>query len=354
MAGGGAEHQMQILCTMLVEKGYDVTLVTYADVEDHYTPCSKIHRIKLGVGKNALVKTICIFFYFIGVKTDCVISFRHACNARVLLPLLFRPSKVKVICGERNLSQNKVDFYQKILFNFLYKRANYIVANSYSQTRYIENSKPQYIPKLRTIINYTDLNNYRSTPIPSSMNQIRIGIFSRYSKQKNPYLFADMIKELYKEFQNFIVEWHGSDVDAHGNYNQDYLEYREYVEKLGLSDILKVEGSVKNPYEYMDKYHVIALPSKYEGFSNSISEAICCGKPMIVSDVSDNHLMVHNGINGFLHKPKDLISMKEAYAKFLCLSYEEMVKMGEESRKIAEDLFNKSEFINSYIELIER
>ena len=36
LGGGGAEHQMVILAGFLAEDGYDVTLVTYASIPDHY------------------------------------------------------------------------------------------------------------------------------------------------------------------------------------------------------------------------------------------------------------------------------------------------------------------------------
>lgn len=36
LTGGGAEHQLTILSNLLAEKGYDVTIVTYNNIPDHY------------------------------------------------------------------------------------------------------------------------------------------------------------------------------------------------------------------------------------------------------------------------------------------------------------------------------
>lgn len=74
---------------------------------------------------------------------------------------------------------------------------------------------------------------------------------------------------------------------------------------------------------------------------------------MLVSDVSDNSRMVKDGINGFLFNPLDESSMVEAFIKFFTLKFEDRKKMSEESRKIAETLFDKARFIDSYISLIE-
>jgi glycosyltransferase involved in cell wall biosynthesis len=95
------------------------------------------------------------------------------------------------------------------------------------------------------------------------------------------------------------------------------------------------------------------LPSLFEGFSNSIAEGICCGKPMLVSDVSDNRIMVHDHENGFLFDPNDVDSIVDAFIRFFSLDTSEMTMMGHKSREIAESLFDKEAFIESYINLIE-
>lgn len=56
LAGGGAEHQMTILCNLLQKKGYQVTLLTYADLQDHYTIDEGIERIKIAEHKSPIRK----------------------------------------------------------------------------------------------------------------------------------------------------------------------------------------------------------------------------------------------------------------------------------------------------------
>ena len=64
MAGGGAEHQMSFLANFLVEKGYNVSLVTYTDIPDHYPINDAINRIVIGKGKGKICKAIEIFKFF--------------------------------------------------------------------------------------------------------------------------------------------------------------------------------------------------------------------------------------------------------------------------------------------------
>lgn len=360
LCGGGAEHQLVILAGFLAERGYDVTIVTYASLPDHYDTPAGVKRIDIGytrVNNNklkAIFKLLKVFHYFFWLKTDCVISYRQCANLRVLPPMFFRNSKnVKVICSDRN-TELYLSFKHKLLLNILYKRAHFVVPNSKTETDFITLHKPSLLLKLKTIHNYTDLQHFEPFEMPTDKSIIKVAVFSRFSSQKNPIRFAESIKVLKaKTNQQFEVHWYG---DCRGNINgtnAEYIELKRKIEEFGIEDTFFIHSSVKDPTSVMGIYHAICLPSLYEGFSNSVAEGICCGRPMLVSDVSDNSIMVHDGINGFLFNPLDNNSICDAFVKFFMLSLDEMYCMSKESRRIAESLFDKESFVNKYIALIE-
>ena len=354
LGGGGAEHQMVILAEMLAEKGYNVTIATYADVPDHYSVPKGVNRIRIAEGESAIKKHLAIFSYFIKAKTDCVISYRKMCNIRALVPLLFRSKRVKVICSERNTTVGPPDYKRKLLVHMLYRRAEFIVPNSESQTQYMRKENPRLVSKLRTIHNYTDLQHFAVCDMPSRLDVLKIAVFARYSKQKNPILFAEALSELKAQTNRvFEVHWYGSQKGTNNGFNNDYLALKSKVEELGINDVFKLHSAVKDIYALMGDYHAVCLPSITEGFSNSIAESICCGKPMLVSAVADNVVMVHDGENGFLFDPTHTNSICQAFLKFFALSSESIKRMAVESRRIAEALFDKERFISQYIELIE-
>ena len=74
---------------------------------------------------------------------------------------------------------------------------------------------------------------------------------------------------------------------------------------------------------------------------------------MLVSDVSDNKYMVHDGENGFLFNPESIDDMVAVFEKFFALDSEQIKKMGERSRSIAEQLFDKERFVSAYTQLLE-
>lgn len=353
LTGGGAEHQLVILADLLYKKGYDVTVVTMADISDHYNLNENIKRLKIGVGKSYVMKWISVLWFFLRVKTDCVISYRQKCNIRVLPAMVFRP-QIKVIASERNLTYGKPDIFEKLLFNIFYHRADYIVPNSYSQRKHILQKREAWAQKTKTIINYTDIEQYSKHDQLNYDGILKIAIFARLNSQKNLPRFFKMLSILKGKTQNkFIVHWYGNQKGEINGVNQDYLDAIELRRTYNIEDVIELIPAVKNTEEYMCKYHVICLPSLYEGFSNSIGEAICSCRPVICSDVSDNSVMVQEGVNGFLFNPTDEDDMVDAFLRLLETPQELLVEMGKNSRKRAEELFNAETFINSYINLIE-
>ena len=350
LSSGGAEHQISILSNLLTKNGEEVTLVTFADVEDHYDLSEGIRRVRIAKGCNRLVKLIGVFFYFLFTRSHCVISFGQRENLLCLIPLLFRP-KIKIIAGERNFTKGRKSAVEKILMTSLYYRADYIVPNSFSQRDHILSQKSMWENKVKTITNYTDISLYSCSEIINNIKP-KIGIFARYSEQKNYVRFADAIQILKKEFGAiFKVEWFGS-VSQKGAYVEDYIKFKAIIDEKELSDVLILHDHVKDVPSMMSKYDAICLPSMWEGFSNTISEAICCGKPMIVSDVSDNSIMVRDGVNGFIFNPYDIDDICNAFRRYFNTSQYERMNMAQSSRKIAEKLFSEETFIEAYLTFI--
>lgn len=355
LSSGGAEHQLCELANGLAEQGQDVTITTFSDIEDHYHYSPLVKRNHIGKGKSNKRKLFQIWRYFLGLKTDWVISFGQRMNVLCLLPLLFRSrKKIHVIAGERNTTVGKPSRQEKWLLNLLYRRVDYIVPNSNAQRLHILSLKPNYADKLVVITNYTDTSVYEATPLPNG-ETIRIGVLGRYDHQKNRLRFVEAIKKV-KSVANkdFVVEWYGNQKFKDTSDNPLYLEMKQKVEEEGLEKVIHLCNHTKDVPTVMKRFDAFCLPSLWEGFSNALSEALCCGKPCIVSDVGDNAVMVEDGVNGYVFDPKDVNAIADAILRFLFLTADQRQTMGDESRKKAMELFNLNKFINSYITLIDR
>lgn len=353
LSSGGAEHQLSMLMNMLVERGYSVTYADFGEAPDHYSLSEKVNRVKIGLRKKLFLKLLLLEIYLLFVKTDVVIAFSQRLSVLALLPALFRP-KIKVISSERNFTIGTPDKFEKILCKTnLYRRASYIVPNSHSQGRYLSQKMPKLADKIHVINNYTDPQIYKFSPIPAN-NIVKIGVFCRFEEQKNFHRFLFAIAQLVQiGFTNFHVYWYGNHIFS----NEIQIDYFEtglrIIRDYKLEQFVSINEPTSDVPNVIPSFDVMSLPSLHEGFSNSISEYICCGRPVICSDVSDNSVMVHEGENGFLFNPMDVKSIVDAFVKYFSLSNEARKQMGERSREIAESLFNKERFINSYINLIE-
>lgn len=351
LSSGGAEHQLSILANLLSQRDYDVSIVTFGGGQDHYPLDKKIKRICLCGHSNGILRMFQIWKYFATVKTDCVISFGVRENALAIPGLLLRKG-IMFIAGERNITMQNQPRYEKICHKFLYRRANYIVPNSYSQERYLKQYFPRLEDKIVTITNYTDLTEF----VPDAgytPNSNRLVVVARYYPQKNWYRFAEAVSKLKEQIgASFVIDCYGSQKFS-SQVLQDYYDGLVLlIEKLGIGDVLRLHDSIKNVAEEMNHSDAVCLPSLHEGFSNTISEAICCGKPVICSDVADNSVMVHDRENGFLFNPLDIDEMADAMNRFIDLPVEKKKQMGMKSRKISESLFDVNVFVNAYEKLI--
>lgn len=346
---GGAEHQLSVLANMLAERDYNVRIITFSDKPDHYHLHPSIKRVKI-YHSSKVYKFIKLLFYLMKHRTECFISFGQRENFISILPFFFK--RTKYIAGERNNSIGKPSTIERLLVNYLYRRADYIVPNSDSQGRHLVNSNPSLVHKIRVIHNYTDLELFSASQLPEN-TIVQIGVFCRFEPQKNIIRFAEAMKQLRDKCKiPFRIVWYGNQSFVNKSLQSYFDRFKEQIIRDHLDDIIIIHDPVKNVHDYMLMYDAIALPSLHEGFSNAISEAICCGRPVLASRVSDNSVMVHDSENGFLFDPTDPTDIVNAFTKFLYLPIHIREKFGQNSRRIAESLFNKEKFISDYISII--
>ena len=352
LSSGGAEHQMVILSSLLADKGYDVTIPTYRDGVDFYDVDSRVKRERIAEGRHKYIKVFALMWHALTVKADVVISWGFFQSVFILFALLFRPD-VKVICGERECTKLTPSIYEKILYAFLYKRAAYIVPNSYAQRDYEVGKHPSYADKIITIINYTDVEHFKMNKFLNN-DTIRIGVICRVEQQKNMWNLVEAMNIVrHKTSQPFEIHWYGN--KAYTNPLQiEYIEKGlQKIHEYGLEKTIFFEGRTKDVVGVIANCDVMCLASFFEGFSNSLSEYICCGKPVLCSNIDENTIMVQDGVNGFTFDPYSVESIAEAFINFFSLDQNAKQQMGYKSRERAMELFNKEKFVGAYVDLIE-
>ncbi|MBO9432193.1 glycosyltransferase family 4 protein [Sulfitobacter sp. R18_1] len=98
-------------------------------------------------------------------------------------------------------------------------------------------------------------------------------------------------------------------------------------------------GALDDVRSAISACHVYVLPSYREGTPRTVLEAMSMGRPVVTTDAPGCRETVERGRNGFLIPVRDPEALAEAMEYFL-LEPELVRKMGENSRKIAEDKFD--------------
>jgi glycosyltransferase involved in cell wall biosynthesis len=116
-----------------------------------------------------------------------------------------------------------------------------------------------------------------------------------------------------------------------------------------------VMEKVERAYAAMDW---LILPSRHEGFPNSVLEAMACGKPVILSDAANAEEIVSDGETGFVFPAGDVLALVSCLQKAFATPAERRVAMGRATRTHVEGSFSTGlmtrRFENLYDELLRR
>lgn len=156
---------------------------------------------------------------------------------------------------------------------------------------------------------------------------------------------AKIVKEKYPESIFQVLGFHDPEDTACVNKVQltDWIK-AGYIDYLGKTDDVK---------SYLNKADCVVLPSFYrEGVPRSLLEAAAMGKPIITTDHVGCRETVRVGYNGYLCEIKNSVDLADKIIKFIELSESEKVKMGENSRKLAEDVYDEKIVLKAYKEKI--
>lgn len=345
LGSGGAERQLTGLAVMLKEAGYKVMFVTYIEKQfyEPYLIDNDIDYELISNGHDKLSRLNSIRKILGEFKPDVVISFLPSVNMTMCL---FKSLgyKFRLIVSERSHTNN-LTAKQRLIFG-LYRLADYVVANSYSETENIGKLAPALKPKLKTITNFVDTAKFcppqHKKESDGTINILSVG---RIIPVKNILNYIRAIKFVIDSGCDIRATWVGA------NYDKDYFQQCEaLIRELNLENRFVFKPQTENIVEEYQKADIFCLPSLYEGFPNVICEAMSCGLPVVCSNVCDNPYIVENGVNGFLFDPN---SVMDIVCK-ISLLMDNGIRLTMNERNIAKTktCFTEHSYIDHYISLI--
>lgn len=115
------------------------------------------------------------------------------------------------------------------------------------------------------------------------------------SGTKQQFMLAEAFAKLVADFPDWTLEFWGADRSPYA------IHMRKWVEKNHLSDVIHINGKTDHVEDVYAEADIFCLPSRGEGFSLALSEAMAAGLPAVgFSDCTGVSDLIENRKSGLL------------------------------------------------------
>lgn len=255
------------------------------------------------IGISALKEAIQIRKKIKKYKPDIV--YAHSSIAGAITRMACVGIKTKVIYNPHgwsfNMESNKKNIFivlEKVMSYFCDKIICISDAEKESALKYRICKKS----KLCVIYNGIDVDEYKpkKANLPVSDDMFVVGMVGRICKQKAPDVFLKMAGEVKKKIPNSCFVIVGDVIEGE---EQERKDIEELAKKMEVD--LIITGWVDNPLDYMNRFNVGCLLSRWEGFGLVIPEYMLTKTPIVATRVDAIPYLITDGVDGLLVDKED-------------------------------------------------
>jgi glycosyltransferase involved in cell wall biosynthesis len=117
-----------------------------------------------------------------------------------------------------------------------------------------------------------------------------------------------------------------------------FQEIQERIVALGIEKNVRFLGESEDIFPFLKMSEVFFLPSRSEGFSNALIEAMACGLPCVATRVGGNSEAMEDGRSGYLVESENADASAERILMLL-RNPAEAARMGAAGKEIVESKF---------------
>lgn len=316
---GGPAIYVEKLANELLQKGFEVSVITFSDTKIKKNYDFPVVRIS-----SKYPKGIRHFIYFLELlkmaKSADIIYVQNQTSAgfpSVLVSKLLKKRIILKVVGDaawesyanRSSEFDNIEIFQEKKYDFfteLIKKTRSFVAKNtdtvITPSQYLKNIvKGWGVPEQNIKVIYNALEQLSEPHISREEIKKKIEIkgdiilsIGRLAPWKGFLTLIDVFPELLKENPDFklIIVGEGEE--------KTKLELR--VEKLRLKDNVKLVGKIshQNIPLYFKAADIFVLNSGYEGLPHVVLEAMQLGVPVVISNKGGNPELIKDNFNGFL------------------------------------------------------
>jgi glycosyltransferase involved in cell wall biosynthesis len=207
--------------------------------------------------------------------------------------------------------------------------ANEVIANSRVALLDAEAHEP-WLPRIRSVLyNGVDVEDYTPAP-PRYDGPLRIVTLGVLAPRKGQEFAIEALAILIRSGVDATLALVGSGPD------EPMLRHR--VLDAGIGDRVTFAGEQLDPRPYLAGADLFLLPSRQEGFSNALLEAMATSLPVVATDVGGNAEAFIDGEGGRLVPPHQPAAMAAAIAE-LAKDRSRLAEMGRANRQRVAELY---------------
>lgn len=309
MEGGGAERVAALLCNRWAALGYEVTLVpTFSGRGTCLYPLDRQVRLvfladRVGIIRKtplSMLRRLWAMRQLVReVRADTVLSFLPHVNVATLFAT--RGLGVPVVVSERTYPPAlALGLVWRWLRRITYPWASRVVMQTTDGNEWLARE----IPRAQGVV----IPNPCVFPLPASeprmlpsslipLNRLLLLAVARLDEEKQFDMLIDAFSALAPRFPEWDLAILGEGVERAA------LEAR--ISATVLMGRVHLPGRVGNVGEWYDRADLYVMSSRFEGFPNTLLEALAYGVPAVSLDCTTGPSeMIQDGVNGYLVKPE--------------------------------------------------
>ncbi len=300
-AAGGAERVLCTLCSELVARGHDITILTFDQPggQAFYPLDARVRRLDLGIGKSERAATLGETWQRMKVlrrvlraeRPDVVVGFMHS----MFVPLAFAMAGTGIpVLGSEHIVpehyRTRPLQYGLLIIAALFLTTITVLSETI-RVRYPITVRC----RMRVVPNPVALASAQTEADAPQVHSILLCI-GRLEAQKDHgsliRAFAH-ISPVFPDWQLLIV--------GEGSLRS---ELALLIDNLGMAERIVMPGVMANINEAYQSARAFVIPSRYEAFGLVTAEAMSYGLPVIgFADCPGTNELIVDGLNGLLVEP---------------------------------------------------